>query len=293
MFYILMAVIGELGFMSLGILSKRLRNRGVQTLSILGVYGFLAPLAMLTAAWFIYKGQADLGIQYALIVAAWLAVCFALNFGNTWLTRFQSLSDGSGYRFGFTVFWALVADLLFFQHQFSPEKVVALILLFSGGTALHFARQKTVEATLQIPLIKRLSIVMFLSLVEAATYFLFKLGTTMQSSDLFHNALSQMLLFSIFLVMGWRSYQSDRGAQHLPLPYVVALMVLMLVAAVADGFAIAGLSLTLFVMFSLIRMSAFAVHDMKTGEIPLSLQTILAIGLIACGFCIVAVTGQG
>ena len=73
----------------------------------------------------------------------------------------------------------------------------------------------------------------------------------------------------------------------------IAVVLVPLVAAVADGFAIAGLSLTLFVMFSLIRMSAFAVHDMKTGEIPLSLQTILAIGLIACGFCIVAVTGQG
>lgn len=293
MFYILMALVGELGFMGLGILSKRLRNKGVKTLSILGVYGLLTPAWVLMALWFMYQGQADIGIKYMLVLAAWVCVCFILNFGNTWLTKFQSLTDGSGYKFGFTVFWALLADVLFFQHEFSLIKAFALFLLFSGGTVLHISRQKIVVDALRMPLLKRLAIVMFLSLIEASTYFLFKVGTTMQSSDLFHNALSQTLLFTIFMVMGWKSFQSDRAFGHIPMAYMIALVGLMLVAAVADGFAIAGLSLTLFVMFTLIRVSAFAVHDMKTGEIPLSYKTLLAVGLIACGFCIVAITGQG
>ncbi len=293
MFYLLMAFIGELGFMALSILSKRLRNRGVKTLSILGVYSLLTPVWVGMAAWFLFRGQTDLSFQYMVVVAAWVCVCFTLNFGSTWLMRFQSLTDGSGYKFGFTVFWALIADLLFFQHDFSMEKALALLLLFGGGTVLHFSRQTVVVDALRMPLAKRLGIIMFLALVEASTYFLFKVGATMQSSDLFHNALSQALLFSIFFIMGWKAYQSDKAFGHFPTSYAVILTALLLVAAVADGFAIAGLSLTLFVMFSLIRMAAFAVHDMKTGEILVSFKTILAVSLIACGFCIVAITGQG
>ncbi len=293
MFYIVMALIGELGFMGLGILSKRLRNRGVQTLSILGLYGVLTPVWVLLAGWFLWHGQFDIGTKYVVVLAAWICICFILNFGNTWLTRFQSLSDGSGYKFGFTVFWALVADLVFFQHEFSSEKVLALFFLFSGGTVLHFSRQKIVDDSLHMALPRRLAIIMGLSLVEALTYFLFKLGAGMQASDLFHNAVSQALLFSLFLFMGWRSLQSDKVAGHVPPFYAVVLVLLMLVACIADGFAIAGLSLTLFVMFTLIRMSAFAVHDMSSGEIPVSLKTVLAISSIVCGFVIIAVTGQG
>lgn len=293
MFYILMAFIGELGFMGLGVLSKRLRNKGVQTLSVLGLYGVLTPVWALLAAWFVFQGQTDIGIKYLVVLGAWICVCFTLNFGNTWLMRFQSLSDGSSYKFGFAVLWALIADLVFFQHEFSSIKVLALVLLFSGGTVLHFSRQKVVADALRMPLPKRLVIIMGLSLVEASTYFLFKLGAGMQVSDLFHNALSQALLFSIFFAMGWRSFQTDRAAGHVPAIYAIAMLTLMLVACVASGFAIAGLPLTLVVMFTLIRMSVFAVHDMKTGEIPASLKVIMSVIFIVCGFTIITLTGQG
>ncbi len=283
MFYIVMAIIGELSFTAVNIILKRLRNRGAQTLAVMAAYGLLAPLWIAAALYFILQGRIDFTGPYMLVVGLWFMVCYLLNFGSQYLARFQSLSDGTGYKFGAITLWALLADILIFKHQFSGLTVIVLLLLFSGGTVLHFAREKSVGQGLRMPLSKRLPAILILSLIETSTYFLFKQGALMQESILAHNAFLQALIFSVFLVTGLKALRQDRHAGHIPTFYILILLPVMLVACVADGFAMVGLPLTLFVMFPLLRAIIFAVHDIITGELPFTRLTVAAILLIVTG----------
>src|SRR4051812_13277226 len=114
MFYILAALTGELGFLTINVLNKRLRNKDIRTLTVFGMYGLLFPVWLAVVLWLLMEGRADLNTSYLLTLSLWLVLVVAFNFSTIYLTRFQSLSEAAGYRFGFTVLCALLADTLFF-----------------------------------------------------------------------------------------------------------------------------------------------------------------------------------
>lgn len=283
-FCLLMALIGEFGFMSISILAKRLRNRGITTLSLIAAYGLTLPVWAVAVGYYALQGQLQLSWAYAAILSAWLGTCFFLNFGSIYLTRFQSLSEGTGYRFGFSTLIALFVDLLIFKTTFHPTVLMIIIMLFCGGFLLHLSREKTVsDPAMRLPLPQRLGFILLISLAEVSTYGLFKLAAGMQISVFLHNSLSQMLMFMVFLAAGGRTLRQDYKDRNFPSLYLIALFVLMIVAAVADGYAIAGLPVTLFIMFSLIRTACFAAHDIQTSEMKLTPLSGLALVLIAVG----------
>lgn len=282
---VLMAVIGELGFLALAILQKRLRNRGAQTKAILASYGLTLPVWIaIIPGFLIFAGQSiEVTQVYLLIVAAWLCACFFLNFGAVYLMRYQSMSDGTGYRFGFTVLLALLADVFIFSTGLSYEKLVTLCMLFAGGTILHFSRQQHINADMTMPLAKRLAAIFVIALAEVATYSLFKYGAALQPSSILHNAVLSILLFTTFLLLGGREMVRENKDGKLPSLYLVALVVILVPACLADGLAMAALPVSVFVMFSLIRAVAYAVHDIKTKELLLTPANGLAIALIIGG----------
>jgi hypothetical protein len=137
-----------------------------------------------------------------------------------------------------------------------------------------------------------LGFVALVSVAEVAAYALFKYGATMQDSVFAHNALSQALLFTLFLVMGGRIMIRDNKDGYLPMPYIIGFMVLVVIALSANAVAIAALPITLFVMFSLIRAACFTVQDVKARGVGFSVSTILALVLIAAGMAL-TLTLQG
>ena len=283
MFYIAMAVIGELTFMVFRILEKRLRNAGAQTLAILAAYGLTIPFWILVIAGFVLLGQVAFTPMYGLIVVAWVATCTFLNFGAVYITKYQSMSEGIGYRFGFSLLVALLVDVFIFSMEFNAEKLLAIALLFSGGVALHFSREKNVSSAMTMALPKRLSIIGFISIVEIATYTLFKQGALMQESATYHNAISQFLILCIFIGMGAKPYMQDRAAGKLPTIYLIGLSVLLIIGCLAEGLALAALPLTLIMGIALLRVVIYAVHDIYTKELRLTMANGSAITLILGG----------
>jgi hypothetical protein len=288
MFYIVMAVIGELTFMVFRILEKRLRNGGAQTLAILASYGLTMPVWLVIIGGFAFLGMTAFTPAYGLVIAAWLATCFFINFGSVYLTKFQSMSEGVGYRFGFTLLLSLLADIFIFSIAFDAEKLLALSMLFGGGIALHFSRQKNIAPDMRMALPKRLGIIFVLAVAEVATYTLFKHGASLQASPTFHNALSQFLLFSIFVMMGHKAFAQDRKEGKLPTMYLIGLTVLLIIACLAAGLALAALPLTLLITISLMRPVFYAIHDIKTKELTLSLTNSAAITVIIGGLVYMA-----
>jgi hypothetical protein len=139
---ILMALIGEVGFMVINAMARRLRVGGGASRAILGAYGLTLPLWAGVLTYFAMNGQLELQWPYLLCVAVWLGVCYAMNFGTVFISSFQSLSEGTGYRFGFSVLLALLLDVVVFKTSFSPELLLVLGTLFAGGFFLHIGRAK-------------------------------------------------------------------------------------------------------------------------------------------------------
>lgn len=292
-FILLLALLGEFAFMVINAMARRLRVNGGASRAVLGAYGLTLPLWAGALAYFAMNGQLDLHWPYLLCVAVWLGVCYALNFATVFVNSFQSLSEGTGYRFGFSVILALLIDMLVFKTAFSSELLLVLGTLFAGGVMLHLGRAKQdYKNTRLVPLHLKLGFVALVSVAEIATYALFKYGATMQDSIFAHNALSQGLLFTLFLVMAGRVMMRDNRDGYLPVPYIIGFMALVVVAVSANAVAIAALPITLFVMFSLIRAACFTVQDIKAREVAFSVSTILALVLIAVGM-VLTLTLQG
>lgn len=290
---ILMALIGEVGFMVINAMARRLRVGGGSSRAVLGAYGLVLPIWAGAVAYFAMNGQLALHWTYLLCVAVWLGVSYALNFGTVFINSFQSLSEGTGYRFGFSVLLALLIDVFVFKTSFSPELLLVLGTLFAGGVILHLGRAKQdYKHTRLVPLHLKMGFVALVSVAEVAAYALFKYGATMQGSIFAHNALSQALLFTMFLVMAGRIMMRDNKDGYLPVPYIVGFMVLVLVAVSANAVALAALPITLFVMFTLIRAACFTVQDIKARGVGFSVSTILALVLIAAGIAL-TLTLQG
>lgn len=283
-FIILMALIGELGFMAISILAKRLRRGGVTSRAILAAYGLTLPVWIGVFVYYTNKGEVEMPPLYMACLLAWLVTCYFLNFGSVFVSRFQSLSEGTGYRFGFSVLIAAAMDLFIFKTTFDPVILAVLGMLFVGGLLLHFSREKMPEnSKTMVPLHYKIGLILVVSLAEVSTYALFKYGAGLQTSVLAHNAIFQMMMFAVFLIVGGSTLIKDRHEGYFPTSYLIAFFVLTVIAASADAFAVAGLPVTLFIMFSLIRAVCFAVHDLKTREVPFNVFSILALVLIAAG----------
>lgn len=281
---ILMALIGEFGLMAINSMARRLRMRGGASRAIIGAFGLTLPLWLAAFTYFSMSGQLALHWPYLLCVTVWLGVSYGLNFGTVFNSSFQSLSEGTGYRFGFSVAAALALDILVFKTSFSPELLVVLGTLFVGGVLLHLGRAKQdYKNTRLVPLHLKMGFVLLVSVAEIAAYALFKYAATMQDSIFAHNALSQALLFALFLVMGGRIMMRDNRDGYLPMPYIIAFMALVVVAVSANAVAIAAMPLTLFAMFSLIRAAIFAVQDVKSRDVRFRTGTVLALVLIPAG----------
>lgn len=290
---LMMALIGELAFMVINAMARRLRVGGGSSRAVLGAYGLALPIWAGAVAYFAMNGQLVLHWPYLLCVAVWLGVSYALNFGTVFINSFQSLSEGTGYRFGFSVILALLIDVLVFKTSFSPELLLVLGALFAGGVILHLGRAKQdYKHTRLVPLHLKMGFVALVSVAEVAAYALFKYGATMQGSIFAHNALSQALLFAMFLVMAGRIMMRDNKDGYLPLPYIVGFMVLVLVGVSANAVALAALPITLFIMFTLVRAAVFTVQDIKARDVGFSVSTILALVLIAAGIAL-AMTLKG
>ncbi len=288
MFYILAALIGEITFMFISIFNKRLRNRNVAALSIMTIFGMTFPFWSAISLYFVYTDRATLTPSYMLFMALWLGMTSLFNFGNMHLARFQSLSEATGYRFGFTVLVALLFDTLFFGKFFSGNMILAILITFCGGLALSFSRQRWVPEALRMNLWQRVSIICFLSLIEVVMYALYKKAYLVQPYPLFHVFFSQAALFFLTFCMGWKRFRSDYKAGHIPAWAMAVLMGLILIAGTAEGLAIGGLPLTVITLFFLIRAVIFAIHDIKSEELPLTLTNGISIALIVTGIIFIS-----
>lgn len=283
MFLIFAALIGEVSFMLASLCNKRLRNNGTSTQSVLALSGLTSPLWLGLSLYFLYTSQVVFSFYYALVLGGWVFMCLFFNYGGVYLARFQSLSEGAGYKFGMSLIFAWLVDYLFFTPMVGMEQSLSIILCFVGGVLLSINRDQSVNDDMVIPLHKRLIAIAVLSIIEIAMYATYKIGTNIQASPLIHLSLSHAILLPVFLIVGYRKLYADIVDNSVSHRYVVALFFLLLIGATAETYAIAGLPIAFIVLFYLIRSTVFAIHDMWTKELSPTLMNIGAVILILSG----------
>lgn len=283
MLFIVAALIGEISFMLISIYNKRMRNKEAQSASILAVYGLTSPLWLALALYFGVSGQIIVTPYYTFILGAWLVVNLFFNYGAVYLTRFQSLSEGAGYKFGISLLFAWIVDLLFFEPMVGLEQSVSIFCCFMGGVWLSLTRDKTVKSEVVIPIWKRIALISFLSFLEIIMYSTYKIGAQIQDSPLVHLSLAHAILIPTFLLIGYKKLQNDIQKGFFVPVYMWLICGLLIVGVVAETYAIYGLPITLLIMFYLIRSSVFAIHDMWTKEIQANAMNIGAVALILSG----------
>ncbi len=283
MFFILAALLGEISFMLLSIYNKRMRNKDAHPSSLLAVYGLTSPVWVCLALYFIMSGQVIWTPYYILILGIWLLVNFFFNYGAIYLTRFQSLSEGAGYKFGISLLLAWVVDMFFFEPLVGVEQSIAIISCLVGGVWLSLNRDKTSQPDRTIPLWHRVGFITFLSFLEIIMYTTYKIGAHIQDSPIIHLSLAHAVLIPVFFMVGYKHLRIDTQKGYIIPRYMWLIAALLIFGSFAETYAIYGLPITFLIMFYLIRSSVFAVHDMYTKELQCSVVNVGAIAMILGG----------
>jgi hypothetical protein len=283
MFLIIAALIGEVSFMCVNLCNKRLRNNGTSTQTVLALSGLTAPIWIMLSVYFFYTSKVEISFDYILALGGWLALCLFFNYGGVYLSRFQSLSEGTGYKFAMSIIFAWLVDYFFFTPVAEAGQSVSILLCFFGGLLLSVNRDKSVSEDMVMPLWKRLIATSVLAIVGILMYSTYKVGANIQESPLVHLSISHAILLCVLLVFGTKKLRVDVTSGAVPYWYIIALFFLMLIAATASTYAIAGLSITYLMLFALIRSTVFAVHDMWTKELNPTAMNIGAVVMILSG----------
>ncbi len=283
MFFILAAFVGETSFMLLSLLVKRMRNENTHATSVMAVYGLTSPIWMCLTLYFVVSGQVVWSVYYLMMLGAWLVINFFYNYGAIYLTRFQSLSEGAGYKFGVSLLLAWMVDLLFFEPLVGGEQFISIILCFVGGVWLSLNRDKTAQTDVSIPLWQRLAFISFLSGLEIIMFSTYKIGAQIQVSPLVQLSLAHAILIPVFFVVGYKNLRVDIKAGQIKSVYIGVVCALLIIGVFAETYAIYGLPITFLVLFYLIRSTVFAIHDMVTKELKVSLMNVSAVFMILGG----------
>ncbi len=291
MIYPVFALLSEIGYFISTIISKQLRNRDIDSLSILGIHALSLPIWI---AVFIYLLQTEKNIifstEYLLITTAWTALCFAINLGGIFIIKFQSLSENSGLTLGISTIFAVLYDHFLFNDTTSLLKTIPIIGCIIGGIQLSNIREKhNINTTSTISFIKKIPLIIALSLMSITMLSLYKKGLHIQQDHLFiHISLSHILLFVSIGLFGYTKTFTKIKCGALPIKTTAFLVTVSIVTAIFASLAINALPITLIILFTLLRSISYAVHDFYTKEIPLNITSLATIFIVLLCMIIIA-----
>jgi len=281
MLYIIWALIAEIGFTSVTLLNKKLRDAGVETVSLLAIGVFALPI-WISILLLMTLNSTDIVLtsSYFFYVTTWVGLCFLANFGGLFLFKFQSLSENAEVGFGLTALMAMLSDFFFFDVYFNLTKIILISLCVSGGIILSHSRRHQKHLEYHIPVHQKIFAILFLSVISTAMLITYKKGIQIQPHIFFHMALTHTLLFIVFGFLGWKKLLSHMSKNTFRKEFILAIICLGTIAAITSSYAIGALPLAFIVLFSLIRACTYAGYDLYTREIELNKMTAFALFII-------------
>jgi hypothetical protein len=294
-FFIIMAVLGEIAILGLTSAARSLRISGGKSRAVYGAMGLSAVIWVPLACYFLQVYSVNISPYYLLALVAWVAINYGLAFGSRFLSGLQGASEATSYRFALSVVLAIILDLTIFHVSFTPKLWTVIGLLAAGGVLLHVPRKTGFEAPKGgksvVPLKLKAGVIVLGSVLDISAFALFKFAAQSQGNVLVHNALFQAALGIVFLIAGCKTLKTDVRQNYMPVVCALLIAVLAIIASSANAYAVTGLPLSLFVMFSLIRGMIAKVRDINDINAKPHPAFIASFVMIAVGLITLSVFG--
>lgn len=265
-------ILGTLIFSWISIINKRNRLNGAHIRSNPSMYILAIPLLIIT--WFITMQYYDFifSMKYFFYVILWTIPVIISSYLGNYLLKYKSLLEIRSIKIGFGVLIAIIVDIFYFKTFYNFLSFLAIFLFFLSGYLIDRERINKTKINFSIGILF-IFLVAFCDVVETGLY---KLGLNFQETIFFHLILAQIILFTVFSLIGVRSLLKDIKENIIKKRSVFLVSILIYVYIILEAYTVKYLPLTILALKGIIPLILFSIFDIKSKEINFNKVTFSA-----------------
>lgn len=264
---ILLALINTLSGAIMTIRWKRLRSDGLHPISALGLLCFGIPLWLVSLIALSHSFDIAGSSQYFLYVFLWSALVILANLGSIYLMKFQTLSEMTVYKLGFSTILGMAIDSILFEASFSPYMLTGIFFLFISGMLL--SKNKRISDP---NIFLMLLLLLLVSVLGISLYAIYKYILPIQPHPVIHGIISQLVVYTAFSLIAYRHLRKDYESHLYGNKDIIGFGLLIFIFTITEAFLLQELPLTIIVLLSVISLLVYALYDIKRKDLVLSRQ---------------------
>ncbi len=273
----IIAALIMVGFFScMAPIRKELREKGVESITVMALTGFTAPLWIILALVLSYRYDYAWSMPYAMNVLAWVVLVIAGSIAALYLYRYQTLTSLNAFGLGFGTLFALLADLFIFKTAFPMLTTISIALFISAGLLISHQKKRSKNVRDW----HVLGLVGFNALLGVVYFSLYKMGLIMQENLLLHVAICQGVLHGSLLLYGYPSIKKYVTKGIITMRHIVLISIFLIGGVFGEAYALKELPVSAVVLMALFPIILFAIYDSKKKELHWNPKTIAAVALI-------------
>src|SRR3989344_714535 len=131
---IIAAIVSTISFSFLALIYKKLREKGVGPMAIMGLGAICVPVWIFIGYLVWLNGDApQLSRSYLASLLIWIIGVSILSWGGKYLYAYRNLTELKAYGLAIGLLTGLGADLFFIKTVLNPFSVISAFLLLVGG----------------------------------------------------------------------------------------------------------------------------------------------------------------
>ncbi len=295
---IFLELIARICFTSVSIVNKFSRKAGASTTGVMAQTVWAIPLFAVIGAVLVYNDHSSFIFPaiYWYKLFAWLCLCLLANYVLVFLSRYQALTELNGYRRGLSMVASIIIDYFWYGvSSWSLLYCLGGILAIAGGVLLSTrpitAQEADVRVPAPFPLWQSIILLILLMWISPVGYAFFK-DCLILSGDqpLRHTVIGNTILFATFWFIGSKDYKTARISGALPNSRIIIAVTCVMVAAIAQTYSIAALSITTLMILGFVGVAMVTLSDILSGEVTPNKRNLASIGLIFLGGIIIGLS---
>ena len=271
---IIFAVLNAIIWTLLTIKWKDFRRKGVNPISSFSVIGASLPLWILGFFFVSRYSSVVISKEYFISVIIWGVLVILSNLGVIYIIKYQVLSEFKLYSLAVSAFIAVLMDLFFFKIFFDLYKIIGIVLFFAA--AFIISKNKKSKRNKEKKLLSVLLIIFFLGVIGVLQKGAYKFGIILQPNPLLQPMFVQPIVFSIFLMFGFRYLKKDYARGLITNNDLIYFGVLIFLFTVFETYLFKELSIVALVLLGVLQLFIYTVYDIFRKDLKLSWKVFLA-----------------
>lgn len=290
MIAIILATINNLIWTGVDIWRKQMRRKNANAISILTTSIFIIPLWILSLLILANNYNFILSRQYLWYISGRAILTITTSIWAIFFYKFQTLSEYNTYSL---TFWAIlwwIVDCYFFGTSFHIETIVWVIFLFIAWLIISNNKEsieKTKKHKMKLwQIILNIILLSSIGILETALY---KKWVNIQIHPIIHWMFSQIIVFSIIGIIGWKALKKDIEQKTIWINEITIQWILIFIYTLIEPFILKGLPIVVLRSLSSLRLILFAIYDMKKNEFKSKWNLIFSLFLAIIGIVLISI----